>query len=112
MEAAGKVPSRRTETAYEGGTERTRLVPPSGSNPWETASASINVDFPEHYGDNWDAFWDCLSIDSPVEYVRIVGESTMPEDLKKHLSIMHEILDRCKRQRTSWGLFFGYEIVD
>ena len=70
------------------------------------------LDFPEHYGDNWDAFWDCLSIDSPVEYVRIVGESTMPEDLKKHLNIMQAILDRCKRQRTSWGLFFGYEIVD
>ena len=49
MEAAGKVPNRLTETAYEGGTERTRLVPPSGLNPWETASASINVDFPEPF---------------------------------------------------------------
>ena len=70
------------------------------------------LDFPEHYGANWSAFWDSLSIDSPVEYVRIVGESTMPEDLKIHLEKMHELLDRCKAQRASWGLFFGYEIVD
>ena len=32
--------------------------------------------------------------------------------IKKHLDKMHEILDRCKAQRASWGLYFGYEIVD
>ena len=72
----------------------------------------IALDFPEYYGANWSAFWDSLSIDCPVEYVRIIGESTMPEDLKKHLDMMHELLDRCKAQRASWGLFFDYEIVD
>ncbi|MBR3973773.1 MAG: barstar family protein [Oscillospiraceae bacterium] len=72
----------------------------------------IALDFPDHYGANWDAFWDSLSIDSPVEYVRIVGESTMPEELKKHLDKMHEILQRCKDEQASYGLFFGYEIID
>ena len=72
----------------------------------------IALDFPEHYGANWSAFWDSLSMDSSVEYVRIVGESTMPANLRKHLDKMHELLDRCKAQRASWGLFFSYEIVD
>lgn len=72
----------------------------------------IALDFPDHYGANWDAFWDSLSIDSPVEYVRIIGESTMPEELKKHLDKMHEILQQCKDEQASYGLFFEYEIID
>ena len=36
----------------------------------------VALDFPEHYGENWSAFWDSLRFDSPVEYVRIVGECT------------------------------------
>jgi RNAse (barnase) inhibitor barstar len=72
----------------------------------------IALDFPDHYGANWDAFWDSLSIDSPVEYIKIVGEHTVDENLKKHLDKMHDIMDRCKEQRASWGFFFGYEIID
>jgi len=70
----------------------------------------IALDFPDHYGANWDAFWDSLSIDSPVEYVRIVGESTMPENLKKHLDKMHEILQRCKDEQASYGLFLDMKL--
>lgn len=70
------------------------------------------LDFPEHYGENWSAFWDSLRFDSPVEYIRIVGEHTMPENLQKHLAKMHEILQRCKDERTSFGFLFEYEIVD
>lgn len=70
------------------------------------------LDFPDHYGENWSAFWDSLRFDSPVEHIRIVGEHTMPEDLRKHLDKMHEILQRCKEERASFGFFFDYEIVD
>jgi RNAse (barnase) inhibitor barstar len=72
----------------------------------------IALDFPDHYGANWSAFWDSLRFDSPAEYVTIVGEHTVAENLKKHLDKMHEILERCKEERASWGLFFGYEIID
>ena len=71
-----------------------------------------SLDFPEHYGANWSAFGDSLRFDTPVEYVRIVGESTMPEELKKHLDKMHEILQRCKDEQASYGLIFEYEIID
>ncbi len=70
------------------------------------------LDFPEHYGTNWSAFWDSLRFDTPVEYIRIVGEYTMPEDLKKHLDKMHEILQRCKDERASYGVRFEYEIIN
>ncbi|MBQ8620844.1 MAG: barstar family protein [Oscillospiraceae bacterium] len=72
----------------------------------------VALDFPEHYGENWSAFWDSLRFDSPVEYVRIVGECTMPENLKKHLDKMHEILQRCKDERAAYGFSFEYEIID
>ena len=68
--------------------------------------------FPEWYGKNWSAFWDSLRFDSPVEYVKIVGEHTVAENLKKHLDKMHEILKRCKDECASNGVFFGYEIID
>lgn len=67
---------------------------------------------PEYYGCNWSAFWDSLRFDSPVEYVRIVGEHTVAEPLKTHLDRMHEILQRCKEECASNGAFFDYEVVD
>ena len=27
----------------------------------------VALDFPDHYGENWDAFWDSLRSDSPVD---------------------------------------------
>ncbi len=70
------------------------------------------LDFPDHYGKNWDAFWDSLRFDSPVTYVKIVGESTVHPDLKKHLKIMHEALKQLKEEEASYGDYFDFEIVD
>lgn len=72
----------------------------------------VALDFPEHYGKNWSAFWDSLRFDTPVEYIHIVGESTMPENLKRHLEKMHEILQRCREERTAQGLFFEFDVTD
>ena len=68
--------------------------------------------FPEHYGENWDAFWDSLRLDSPVDYVKIIGEHTMPENLKQQLDKMHEILQKCKEDCARFGEPFDFEIVD
>ncbi len=72
----------------------------------------IALDFPDHYGKNWDAFWDSLRFECPAELIRITGEHTMPENLKKHLDKMHEILQRCKEERARWGDSFDFEIIN
>lgn len=68
--------------------------------------------FPDHYGENWDAFWDCMRFESPVDHVQIKGEHTMPQELKDELETMHEILQECKEEREKFGDVFYYEIID
>ncbi len=68
--------------------------------------------FPDHYGENWSAFWDSLRFDSPVTFVKVIGEHTVPEELRPHLEKMHEILQRCKEEEAHYGDYFDFEIVD
>ena len=70
------------------------------------------LQFPDHYGCNWSAFWDSLRFDSPVEYIYVVGTETLPQQLGVRLGKMYEILDRCRQERAGLGWSFGYEIVD
>lgn len=70
------------------------------------------LEFPEHYGENWSAFWDSLRFDSPVEHIIIVGEHTLPTSFKTHIDKMHEILQRCKDECQQFGEPFDFEIVD
>jgi len=68
--------------------------------------------FPDHYGENWAAFWDCLRFDTPVDYIKIKGEHTLPPKFKRDLEIMHGCLRDCKAERESLGFSLYYEIVD
>lgn len=68
--------------------------------------------FPSHYGENWDAFRDSLRFDSSVEQIKIIGEHTVPDDLKIHLGIMHRVLQQCKDECARFGELFEFEIVD
>lgn len=70
------------------------------------------LQFPSYYGRNWDAFWDSLTYESPVDYVEILGEHTMPKDLHPSLEKMHRILQAVKEKRKELGLEFDYKIID
>lgn len=67
--------------------------------------------FPDYYGQNWSAFWDCLVYDSPVEYLEVRGEETVPDKLKPSLEKMHQILHDAKARRKELGWKFDYEII-
>lgn len=56
-------------------------------------------DFPEWYGENWDAFWDLLWSECDADEVVIVGEKTLSEEFNSQLKDMHEMLDDLVKER-------------
>ncbi len=70
-------------------------------------------DFPEWYGENWNAFWDLLWSECDADKVIVKGENTLPKDFKEDIDIMHEVLDDCVNFRKKYNLNpFTYEIID
>ena len=69
-------------------------------------------DFPDWYGKNWSAFWDLLWSECDADKVVIKGERSLPKELDKSLSIMHEILDdKIAFNKKCNFNSFSYEIV-
>ena len=68
--------------------------------------------FPEHYGRNWDAFWDSIMNDTPVDFIEIHGESKVASELHDMLEKLHSILDEVRQVSKQQGWYFDYVIVD
>lgn len=68
--------------------------------------------FPEHYGRNWDAFWDSIMNDTPLDFIEIHGESKVASELHDMLEKLHSILDEVKQASKQQGWYFDYVIVD
>ena len=68
--------------------------------------------FPDHYGKNWDAFWDSIMNDTPVDFIEIHGESNVAADLHDMLEKLHSILNEAKQTSKRQGWYFDYVIVD
>ena len=60
------------------------------------------LDFPDYYGCNWDAFWDCLTdmAGRPVN-IRILGIENVEKKFKDSAEIMLEILKDFKHYRNN-----------
>ena len=60
------------------------------------AAARAAFDFPDYYGCNWDAMWDCLTDlfreDDEGEII-IIGLSSMPKDLQKYAQKMCKVFE-------------------
>lgn len=54
----------------------------------------VAFEFPEWYGANWDAFWDLLWSECEADEVVIKGEDSLPDELKKHIDMLHRILEK------------------
>lgn len=70
------------------------------------------LDFPEHYGGNWDAFWDCINCDCDVDIVTIIGSKNVAEELKPSVNRMIEILEENKQYWADSDDPFEYIVAD
>ena len=57
-----------------------------------------SLDFPDYYGKNWDAFWDCITdfIDSRGLDLEIIGLDKIYSDFKEDVDILVELLKDLK----------------
>ena len=50
--------------------------------------------FPDYYGENWDAMWDCLTdvfLQSVQRHIVVKGFDSMPRELREYAAPMWEI---------------------
>ena len=77
---------------------------------FEIISTAMN--FPDYFGNNWDAFWDLLWSECDADKVIIKGAASLHDDLKKEMPIMHEILERNSAFRKENNLNeFSFEVI-
>ena len=71
-----------------------------------------DLEFPDFYGENWDAFWDSLMWDTEVDYIEVHGERSVAKELLPMLGTFHELLQEAKDECAKIGWEFDYVIVD
>ena len=75
----------------------------SGVKTWVDIHAIIEkeFDFPDYYGANWNAFWDCLTdmVGRPV-HIEIIGLNVIEQKFDDEAKIMIDILKEFKHYRN------------
>jgi RNAse (barnase) inhibitor barstar len=76
-------------------------------------------DFPDYYGENWDAFWDLIRGTRDNTIVEIKGAASLPKELRKEVDKMIECLEdnvkemaKLKQRRPDFDCRFSYRILD
>ena len=64
--------------------------------------------FPEYYGNNWDAFWDCLTADCSVSFVEVRGGNAVAEELRPMVETLRRLLEEAKRKSADEGWVLDY----
>ena len=69
------------------------------------------LQFPEYYGENWDAFWDCINRECDIDHLTVVGSSKVAKELQPALQTMIELLEENKEWWANSDTPFRYEII-
>ena len=65
-------------------------------------------DFPDWYGENWDAFWDLLREPVDKTYVEVRGMNSLPDELKSSGAMILSLL----QDNKEWQYDFDYKVID
>lgn len=69
-------------------------------------------DFPDFYGENWDAFWDLLWSECDANKIVVIGEKTVSKELIPSVEMVNKILQELKYDRKKYGDELEIEIHD
>lgn len=69
-------------------------------------------DFPDFYGENWDAFWDLLWSECDANKIVVIGEKTVSKELIPSVEMVNKILQELKEERKKYGDELEIEIRD
>ena len=69
-------------------------------------------DFPDFYGENWDAFWDLLWSECDANKIIVIGEKTVSKELIPSVEMVNKILQELKEDRKKNGDELEIEIRD
>lgn len=69
-------------------------------------------DFPDFYGENWDAFWDLLWSECDANKIVVIGEKTVSKELIPSVEMANKILQELKEDRKKYGDELEIEIRD
>lgn len=70
------------------------------------------LDFPDYYGGNPDAFWDCINRDCDADFVSVVGVAHIADALQPTIQTIITLLEENKQYWADSDCPFDYEIID
>jgi RNAse (barnase) inhibitor barstar len=79
----------------------------SGQSLHEKLAAALS--FPDYYGKNWDAFWDCITDPGQsVMHRRLIikGFNVLQERLPREANLLRRCLLDCQRENSEFEVVF------
>lgn len=94
--------------------EKTAVLDLTNCEHWDELHSRIKkaLGFPQHYGNNWDAFWDCINRDCDICFLIVLGTSKIADELIPEIQTMKELLEKNRQRWKNSNCPFNYRLVD